>query len=617
MSLAFSPDQRLLASGSADQTVRCFEWQTGRQVSNLIDHNKTVTKVAFHPDGDRLASAGEDGVTRLWALRGAPGDPLLAELRGHASTLQALSFSADGTKLATGAMDGTVKVWDVDASAASWEVRGLRFFWSAAALSPQGRQVALLRDGAVEVWDLDRAQLVAQHRGAFRQAYYHDRTPLAFDAQGEWIAFSPTPGGVQLWHPESDESRSLPRSIATAVTDLAFHPDGSMLAVGSLTQIPLIYEVETGDLIPCPLMPGGSLREYLGLYGLSWSSEDHVLALCLNDLLVVVDVDLELIVAALRHPAIVRSASFLPDGRVVTGADDGKVRLWDPETGKLVAELGSHGRVVRSLAVSPDGSRIVTGSDRETVRVFDVSSHQPVLSLRGFDHSSYDLGFSSDGRRLLTLSLAHSIRVFETEGVAERGERIREQGRLHARVRTRVEELFQERILMERVLRILEVDDSLTRDFREAALAYARARGDDPIEMEAAARRLLWSGDEASETYERELRRIELARDLARGKPHDHRLFRETLGLAQFRTGSHPQAIATFSRLFAEQGDSERGMRALALMALVYWTQGHQEKARRALLQVRGRIQELDREAFDRDTKLILSIADSLVTAPQ
>jgi WD40 repeat protein len=168
--LAFTPDNRTLASSAFDHTMRLWDVQSG--ASRTIDISGAgAEEIEVSPDGATIYTLSriESGVRAWDAKSGAPR----GLLRGHDGPVRHFTLSPDGARMATAGSDGSVRLWDLQ-SGESRALRGHAGPVFGVAFTPDGRAVVSGgTDGTVRLWrdDLpsDPGALKAWIRDALRR----------------------------------------------------------------------------------------------------------------------------------------------------------------------------------------------------------------------------------------------------------------------------------------------------------------------------------------------------------------------------------------------------------------------------------------------------------------
>jgi WD40 repeat protein len=442
---------------------------TGRLVVNGVPQNTNIAGVSFNPAGTLIAGTTEDDKVQLWStatyrllwsfqfpkvdgnsaqVNGAVFSPkgqtmAVAQLGGpwlfdisnpahpvHVGTLKvpalpgipapqvvSLAYSPDGTMVAAGiatsTTDGTVGIvllWNVATRALAGEIpeKGLT---DVLAFTPDGRTLVTgTSQEAIDLWDVARHTRTAVVQPPVADA--RNTEGVALSPDGRTIAFGTNPAtnvyDIKLWSMESRKVMATTKvNGANGLTSMAFSPDGTQLASGSLDGTVRLWDVRNTQAPPFLL--GNFSGHRLNVEDVAFSPDGATLASASDDGTIGLWDTRGVILGGAANST--DALAFSPDGKTLavstTAAGHYNIALYSMPAQKLVAQLPVVG--IAALAFSPDGKTLAVASANmpgDPVELWNMATHRMTGQLTtGLISRINSIAFSPDGTLLAVSGL--------------------------------------------------------------------------------------------------------------------------------------------------------------------------------------------------------------------
>ncbi len=401
-SVAFSPDDQILASASSDCKIKLWNIQTGKCIKTLLGHAATVRTIAFSPDNQIIASGSEDKTVKLWNIK--TGE-CLTTLSTNNNLVRSVIFSPDAKTLAFSSSNYTINLWNILLSQNKNVLKGHTNCVKSIAFSPDGTNIASAsHDHTIKLWDTNTGECVKTfqgHIGVVNSVAFHPNTQILVSGSSDQ--------DIKIWDINTGECLKTLQGHDNWVQSVIFSPDGETLVSGSQDHSVKLWEVNTGQCIY-------SFQGYANwLKSVVFNHNGQLLASGGQDCIVRLwNIDTGKCIKELHgHIDWIRCLAFSNDGNILaSGSSDSTIRLWNTHTGECLTILQINNQKVYALAFSPDSNTLAIASGN-AMQLWSFEKKQDIYTIEAHQDGIKNLIFSSDGQILASRSDDDTVKLWD------------------------------------------------------------------------------------------------------------------------------------------------------------------------------------------------------------
>ncbi len=311
------------------QKVRTMPSSVGALISTFAEHSDWISKVAWSPDGQQVASASYDGSVQIW----------------NAFTIRPVTI---------------------------YKQQRLKVFGqprvNAVAWSPSGQEIAIASDNkSVEIWNVTTTKKLF----AFREHSDSVRS-VAWAPDGRKIA-SVSGYKTYVWNARNGKTITMHSASRDEIQDVAWSPNSKYLATANKLQIVRIFELST----QMEFLQGTSYGNHKGaVQAVAWAPDGIRIASAADDKTVQIWNGLtgNLLLTYTAHETTIKAITWSPTGKYIASAgNDGTIQIWDALTGNHLFTFQKHSAPIHTVAWSPDGRYIASGGADKVVHIWQAT----------------------------------------------------------------------------------------------------------------------------------------------------------------------------------------------------------------------------------------------------